>query len=215
MSFGLTIENLSFAYGEKQVLDNVSLTVQGGENVGIIGASGGGKSTLLKLISGLYDVQRGSIVIGGFSEGSMERCRRVAMVMQSPMLFPASIRDNITCGHDIDEALIRGACEIAQLAEWVSTLPDGLDTPVGERGSQISGGQAQRIAIARSIAKNAPVVLLDEPTSALDRDTAAAMMAALANLAKNKTVLHVSHQADMLAGCDRIYRLVEGRLYDQ
>ena len=157
-------------------------------------------------------MQSGNIAIGD-ARTSTERRKSVAMVMQNAMLFPASIRDNITCGHDIDEAIINHACDTAQLIEWISTLPDGLDSFVGERGAKVSGGQAQRIAIARAIAKNAPVVLLDEPTSALDNDTGSAVMTALASLIKDRTVLHVSHQADMLLNCDRILRLERGQLY--
>ena len=208
----IIIENLSFAYSDKPVLDNINLSVKTGETVGIVGVSGGGKSTLLKLISGLYDVQSGKITIGN-AQASPERRQRVAMVMQNAMLLPASIRDNITCGHEMDEAMLRYACDAAQLTGWISTLPDGLDTFVGERGGQVSGGQAQRIAIARAIAKNVPVVLLDEPTSALDGDTGAAVMSALASLTKGKTVLHVSHQTQTLTGCDRILRLEGGRLH--
>ena len=193
----IIIENLSHSYGDKQVLSDINLTIESGESVGIAGVSGGGKSTLLKLVSGLYDVQHGCITIGGDSTSTGRR-ERVAMVMQNAMLFPASIRDNITCGHDLSEATIAHACDVAQLSGWISTLPDGLDTYVGERGSQVSGGQAQRIAIARAIAKDAPVILLDEPTSALDGGTGAAVIAALAGLTKGKTVIHVSHQTDML-----------------
>lgn len=208
----ITIENLSFAYGGKLVIDDINLTVKSGEAIGIAGISGGGKSTLLKLISGLYDVQKGSIMIGTAWEMA-ERCKCVAMVMQNAMLFPASIRDNITCGHDMDEEWLRHVCDIAQLSEWIAALPEGLDTFVGERGGQVSGGQAQRIAIARAIAKNTPVILLDEPTSALDGGTGIAMMEALAGLTKGKTVLHISHQAEMLADCDRILKLEGGKLY--
>jgi len=208
----IIIEDLSFSYAGKQVLDNIHLSVQTGESVGIVGISGGGKSTLLKLVSGLYDVQQGRILVMGAWD-SADRRKNVAMVMQSAGLFPASIRDNITCGHDINENDIRRACDAAQLTEWVGTLPDGLDTFVGERGGKVSGGQAQRIAIARAIAKNAYVVLLDEPTSALDNDTSAAVIAALEGLTKGKTVLHVSHRPEILTGCDRIFRLEGGRLY--
>jgi len=208
----ISISNLSFSYGEKQVLKNIDLLIESNEAVGIVGMSGGGKSTLLKLISGLYNVQRGSIAIGN-AHTSPERRKNVAMVMQNAMLFPASIRDNISCGHDIDETQIRHACDMAQLSDWIYSLPDGIDTFVGERGGQVSGGQAQRIAIARAIAKNAPVVLLDEPTSALDGDTSIAVMSALASLTKGKTVVHISHQIEMLAKYDRVLRLEEGRLY--
>jgi len=209
----IIIKNLSFAYGGNRVLDKINLSVESGETVGIVGISGGGKSTFLKLVSGLYDVQDGRIAIGEV-ESSPERRKRVAMVMQNAMLFPASIRDNISCGHDMDEAIIRHVCEMAQLSEWISALPNRLDTFVGERGNQVSGGQSQLIANARAIAKNAPVILLDEPTSALDKNTGAAVMAALTSLTQGKTVLHVSHQVEILTGYDRILRLEGGRLYD-
>ena len=210
---GIDIKGLFYAYGEKTVLDNVTLSVRTGEHIGITGVSGGGKSTLLKLISGLYDVQMGTIALDN-ARTSAERRKRVAMVMQNAMLFPASIRDNITCGHDIEEGVIWHACEAAQLSDWVSSLPGGLDSYVGERGGQVSGGQAQRIAIARALAKDAPVVLLDEPTSALDGDTGTALIKALSNLSKDKTVVHVSHKPETLTDCDRVFRLIGGRLYD-
>lgn len=209
----IIIKDLSFSYDNKQVLNNINLSVQTGESVGIVGISGGGKSTLLKLVSGLYDIQIGEIRVMD-SQTSTERRRNVAMVMQSAALFPVSIRDNITCGHDMEEADILRACDAAQLTEWLSTLPVGIDTFVGERGGQVSGGQAQRISIARAIAKNAPVILLDEPTSALDNETSAAVITALAKLTKGKTVLHVSHRPETLIGCNRILHLEGGRLYD-
>ena len=193
------------------MLDGIDIAVESGESVGIAGASGGGKSTLLKLISGLYETYGGDILIGGAGDAS-ERRLRTAMVFQNPALFPSSIRENITCGRDMPEAEIWRACETARLSEWLSTLPDGLETFVGERGGQVSGGQAQRIAIARAVAKDAPVILLDEPTSALDGETGAAVIAAITGLTHGKTVIHVSHQADMLANCARIYRLEGGRL---
>lgn len=207
----ILIEDLCFSYAEKVILHGLELRVEAGETVGIVGASGGGKSTLLKLISGLYEVQRGSITVAGERDAEGRR-RQVAMVMQSPGLFPASIRDNITCGHAMSENRIAEACDAAQLTVWIDTLPDGLNTFVGERGGKVSGGQAQRISIARAIAKDAPVVLLDEPTSALDSETGTALMAALAGLVKGKTVLHVSHRQEMLTGCDLVYRLEGGRL---
>ena len=208
----VSIKNLYFSYNEKQVLDNINLEVQTGEAVGIVGVSGGGKSTLLKLISGLYDVRSGDIRVSG-ARSSAGRRGNVAMVMQGASLFPASIRDNITCGHEMSEAEVIRACGAAELSEWIATLPEGLDTFVGERGGQVSGGQAQRIAIARAIAKNAPVILLDEPTSALDIETGSAVIMALSGLTKGKTVLHVSHKPETLTGCDRILRLEGGRLY--
>lgn len=212
----IAVKNLSFTYGndrDGRVLDCINLSVKTGEAVGITGVSGGGKSTLLKLISGLYDVSSGAISIGDF-RSSHDRRIQVSMVMQNAALFPASVRDNITCGHCIDEDSILRACELAQLSDWLHTLPDGLDSYVGERSGRVSGGQAQRIAIARAIVKDAPVILLDEPTSALDNETGSAVIAAIACLTKGKTVLHVSHQIERLADYDRILRMEGGRLHD-
>ncbi len=207
------IEHLTFAYGGNQVLRDISLDIETGERIGIIGVSGCGKSTLLKLLSGLYSPQSGIIEVQGVRKPEDIR-KQVAMVMQSAMLFPASIKDNITCGHPMSDEVIRQACDAAQLSDWIATLPDGIDTFVGERGGKVSGGQAQRIAIARAIAKGASVVLLDEATSALDGDTSNAVLSALENLTKGKTVVSVSHRPETLAGCSRIYRLDGGKLYD-
>jgi ATP-binding cassette subfamily B protein/subfamily B ATP-binding cassette protein MsbA len=205
------IRNLSFAYASKSILTDMNLSVQTGENIGIVGESGCGKSTLLKLISGLYDAQQGEISVGN-AKTSAARRKNVSMVMQNAALFPASIRDNITCGHEMHEDVIRKACVAAQIMEWIKILPEGLDTFVGERGGKVSGGQVQRIAIARAIAKNAPVILLDEPTSALDRDTGSQLMTALQKLTEGKTVIHVSHNIETLCGCNRILRVAGGRL---
>jgi len=206
------INAVFYSYRDIQVLDDISLSIQTGESVGVTGPSGGGKSTLLKLVSGLYDIQGGEITVAG-AKCSEGRRKNVAMVMQNAALFAASVRDNITCGHDMDEDDVLRACEAAQLTDWIASLPEGLGTFVGERGGKVSGGQAQRIAIARAIAKDAPVILLDEPTSALDNETGAAFMIALERLTKGKTVLHVSHRHEMLAGCNRIYKLEGGRIY--
>jgi len=208
---GVKIENLYFSYNDKSVFNNIDLEINTGESIGIAGVSGGGKSTLLKLISGLYDVQHGKILVMD-AQSSTGRRKNVSMVMQSSSLFPASIRDNISCGHLMSDDVIYNACEAAQLIQWIDSLQDGINTFVGERGGQVSGGQGQRIAIARAIAKNAPVVLLDEPTSALDVETSTAVIKALEELTKGKTVIHVSHKPETLRGCDRILLLEGGCL---
>ena len=135
--------------------------------------------------------------------------------MQTPGLFPLSIRDNITCGHPVAEEKVWEAVRAAQLEEWVRGLPNGLDSLVGERGGNLSGGQAQRIAIARAIAKDAPVVLLDEPTSALDGETADALLRAMDRLTEGKTVIHVTHREETIQNYDRILVLKEGKLFDR
>ncbi|NLC69562.1 MAG: ABC transporter ATP-binding protein [Clostridiaceae bacterium] len=207
------IINLSFAYGDNQVLRDINLNVETGEKIGIIGVSGCGKSTLLKLLAGLYSPQNGIVEVHGMCKPENIR-KLVSMVMQNTMLFPASIKENITCGHPMSDEVIKQACDAAQLSDWIAALPDKMDTFVGERGGKVSGGQAQRIAIARAIAKDAPVVLLDEATSALDGDTSHAVLSALDNLTRGKTVVSVSHRPEILAGCNRIYRLEGGQLHN-
>jgi ATP-binding cassette subfamily B protein/subfamily B ATP-binding cassette protein MsbA len=208
----INITNLSFSYANSEVLRDINLTVDPGKKVGIMGISGGGKSTLLKLISGLYSPQIGLVEVYGATKPEAIR-KNVAMVMQSAVLFPASIKENITCGHPMSDRMIQDSCEAAQLTEWIKTLPNGIDTFVGERGGKVSGGQAQRIAIARAIAKNAPVILLDEATSALDTETSDMVLAAIRNLTEGKTVISVSHRAETFNDIDFMYRLEGGRLY--
>jgi len=208
------LREISFCYGEKKILDHVSLAVRDKEHIGILGGSGSGKSTLLKILAGLYPVKEGYCEVAG--ESTTEGIRKkVAMVMQTPGLFPLSIRDNITCGHPVAEEKVWEAVRAAQLEEWVRGLPNGLDSLVGERGGNLSGGQAQRIAIARAIAKDAPVVLLDEPTSALDGETADALLRAMNRLTEGKTVIHVTHREETIQNYDRILVLKEGKLFDR
>ena len=208
------LQEISFCYGDKMILDKISLSVREREHIGILGGSGSGKSTLLKILAGLYAVKEGRCVVA--EETVPERIRKqVAMVMQTPGLFPLSIRENITCGHPVTEEKVWDAVRAAQLENWIKELPEGLDTPVGERGSNISGGQAQRIAIARAIAKDAPVILLDEPTSALDKETADALLQAMECLTAGKTVIHVTHREETIHNYDRILVLKEGKLFDK
>ena len=210
----ILLREISFCYGEKNILDQISLAVREKEHIGILGGSGCGKSTLLKILAGLYPVKEGHCEVAGEREPDRIR-KQVAMVMQSPGLFPLSIRDNITCGHPIPEEKVWEAVRAAQLEEWVRSLPDGLDSLVGERGGNLSGGQAQRIAIARAIAKDASVVLLDEPTSALDGETADALLRAMDRLTEGKTVIHVTHREETIQNYDRILVLKEGKLFDR
>lgn len=133
---GIVIENVSFAYGDKQVLDNINLLVNTGESIGIIGESGGGKSTLLKLLAGLYEPQNGTISVDDGTT-TQEIRKRVAMVMQNSMLFPATIKENITCGHYMEESVIKHVCDASQLTDWIATLPEGIDTFVGERNGKV------------------------------------------------------------------------------
>lgn len=209
--YAVFLENISFSYESHMVIKNLSLRAQPGEHIGIVGNSGCGKSTLLKILAGLYEPDCGTAVIAG--EHFPERIRKqVALVMQNNSLFPLSIRDNITCGHNISEELVWSACQNASLTKWIETLPDGLDTNVGERGNQVSGGQAQRIQIARALCKNAPVILLDEPVSALDQDTGYCVLNTLRKLTDGRTVIHVTHHRETLDDSYTIYRMEGGRM---
>lgn len=209
--YAVFLDNISFSYESNVVFQNLSLTVRPGEHIAIVGDSGCGKSTILKILAGLYEPDCGRIIIAG--ESLPENIReQVALVMQHNCLFPLSIRDNITCGHDIPEELIWSACENASLTKWIEKLPEGLDTNVGERGGQVSGGQAQRIQIARALCKDAPVILLDEPVSALDKDTKHSILNALNKLMEGKTVIHVTHHPETLDSSYTIYRMEGGKL---
>lgn len=210
----IRLRNVSFCYGEKRILDGISLKVREKEHIGILGGSGCGKSTLLKILAGLYPAKEGDCEVAG--ERTPEGIRKqVSMVMQSPGLFPLSIRENITCGHPVTEERLWEAVRAAQLEAWVKGLPQGLDSLVGERGGNLSGGQAQRIAIARAFAKDAPVVLLDEPTSALDGETAEALLRAMDLLTEGRTVIHVTHREETVRKYDRILVLKEGKLVEK
>ena len=210
-SYAVYLDDVSFSYEGHAVIRNLSLKIRPDEHVGIVGDSGCGKSTMLKLLAGLYEPDLGELLIGG--ESILEKIReQVALVMQSHSLFPLSIRDNITCGHEISEEKVWDACENASITQWIRSLPAGLDTNVGERGSQVSGGQAQRIQIARALCKNAPVILLDEPVSALDQDTGRSVLKALHKLTEGRTVIHVTHHQETLDGSYVVYRMKEGRL---
>jgi len=209
----IEFHGVSFSYRDETILRDTTLAIPQGARIGLVGPSGCGKSTLLKLVAGLYAPDSGTLAVLG--ETDTERLHRhVAMVLQPPLLFPASIRDNITCGHDMPEERILAACEAAQLSGWLRGLPDGLDTYVGERGNRLSGGQSQRICIARAIARQSPILLMDEATSALDVPTGAAVMGALRSLMKGKTVVSATHDLARLEGFDRILQFREGRLHE-
>lgn len=209
--YAVDLDNISFSYGNEKIIKELSLTVKPGEHIAILGNSGCGKSTLLKILSGLYGPDHGQVMIAG--ECIPENIRKhVALVMQHNSLFPLSIRDNITCGHDIPEQMVMTACQNAGLTKWINSLPLGLDTNVGERGGQVSGGQAQRIQIARALCKDAPIILLDEPVSALDKDTEHSVLQAINKLMDGKTVIHVTHHPETLNSRYSIYHLEGGKL---
>lgn len=204
-------ENISFYYKERMVLDNLSFSFYKGEHIGIVGESGCGKSTLLKLISGLLLPTKGTLKVNGATTPEEIR-KQISPVMQEPMIMPLSVRENISLGHFVSDERIKDILKATMLTEWVDSLPQGVDTYLGNQANELSGGQAQRISIARAMAKNTDIILLDEPTSALDRTTGEGMLEALCEFFEGKTVIHVTHQTEMLKGYNRILRMEEGRL---
>ncbi len=210
----IELKNVTYTYENHPVFEHISLKVEKGQKVGIVGESGCGKSTLLKLIAGLYAPTDGSVIVAGESVPS-NITKKVSVVMQSPMLLPLTIRENITMGHEYSSEWIDRVVDAANIRSWIDTLDKGLDTYLGDRADELSGGQAQRIAIARAICKDADILLLDEPTSALDGENAASVLEALNRYAAGKTVIHVTHRPEHLSGYDRIFSMKAGELSDE
>ncbi len=203
------IRSIRFSYtGEEEVLRNFSLEVKKGECVAITGASGCGKTTLSKLLLGLYPITDGDIRVNGVSirECDLASLRRqIAYVPQEPYLFQGSIAENIRMGRpEATEEEIRQAAKQAHAHDFIMEFPEGYDTKVGERGNNLSGGQRQRIAIARAILKDTSIILLDEATSALDNESEQAVNEALRNLQGHKTILMIAHRPSTIELADRV-----------
>lgn len=213
----IEFRNVSFFYEEGvPVLNNISFTVPKGKTVAVVGASGGGKSTLLKLLCGFYSPQQGSILIEGIKldDWNLEALRsRFSYVSQHSYLFPVSVGENIAMGKPgAGEAEIHMAAEAANASVFIDEFPERYDTLAGERGSHLSGGQIQRISIARAIIKDAPILLLDEATSALDVQAEADVQKALDSLAKGRTTLVVAHRLSTIKNADYIVVIDNGRV---
>ncbi|MDP9094976.1 MAG: ABC transporter ATP-binding protein/permease [Pseudomonadota bacterium] len=205
----IAFEQVRFGYEPGQpVLDGFDLRIAAGETVAIVGPSGAGKTTLCALLPRFYDVQAGRITIDGIDIRSVRRTslrRQIGIVEQSVFLFAGTIRDNVGYGRlGASEVEIADAIRRARLEEFVASLPDGLDTEIGERGARLSGGQRQRIAIARIFLKNPPILILDEATSALDSETERLIQRSLAELAEGRTTLVIAHRLATIRGADRI-----------
>jgi len=215
---GIALDHVSFAYDEGEtVLDDVSLAVAAGEKVALVGASGGGKSTLVQALLGLYPVKSGQIVYGDVlvTEIGWETVREhVGVVLQHPVLFNDSVRANLTLGREADDAVLWQALEIAQLEDFIAALPHGLDTAVGRQGVRMSGGQRQRLAIARMIVANPKIVILDEATSALDTDTERRLHQELSRFLAGRTTLIIAHRLSAVKQADRILVFENGRVVE-
>lgn len=215
-ALSIDVENVHFSYDDdKEVLRGLSLSIPAGKRVALVGASGGGKSTLIQLLLGIYQKASGNIRINGekIEDVSYEALReKMAVVLQQPVLFNDTLRHNLTLGADFDDDALWQALEIAQLTDVTKRLTDGLDTEIGRQGIRLSGGQRQRLAIARMILANPEFVILDEATSALDTATEAALHTALNLFLKDKTTLIVAHRLSAVKQADIIYVLEDGKL---
>lgn len=212
----VSISHVDFSYdGEHNVLDDLSLIIPAGKKVALVGASGGGKSTLIQLLIGVYRANSGEIRYNGETcdDISFDVIRsQIAVVLQQPILFNDTLRHNLTLGSDYDELSLWRALEIAQMQDVISKLNQGLDTQIGRNGIRLSGGQRQRLAIARMVLSNPKFVILDEATSALDTATEAALHKALTEFLQGRTTLIVAHRLSAVKQADLIYVLEDGKV---
>ena len=215
----IVFRNVGFAYDDKQVLDGVSFTAKEGEVTALVGPSGSGKSTCARLAARLWDIDKGSIEVGGVDIATIDPevlLTDYAMVFQDVVLFDDTVMENIRLGRHgaTDEEVIRAAIA-ANCEEFVSKLPQGYDTPIGENGAKLSGGERQRISIARALLKNAPIVLLDEATASLDVENETKVQGALSRLLQGKTVLVIAHRMRTVEAADHIVVLAEGKVAEE
>ncbi len=215
----ISFENVVFRYPSRpnqSALDGVTLQVEPGQTVALVGPSGAGKTTILQLLMRFYDPQSGTVRLDGVALPDMARAdfrAAIAMVPQDPVIFATSARENIRFGRpDANDADVESAARAAAAHDFIASLPQGYDSPLGERGVMLSGGQKQRIAIARAILRDAPVLLLDEATSALDAESEAAVQRAVETLSRGRTTLVVAHRLATVKRADRIIVFDKGRI---
>ena len=221
----LRIENIRFSYDQsaeesdtEYVLKGLSLSIKAGEKIALVGASGGGKSTLVQIILGMYTPHSGKLYFDNVpvTDIGLDVVRdNVATVLQHPALFNDSVRNNLSLGKSFSEEQLWSALEVAQLAETIQKLPNQLDTILGRNGVRLSGGQRQRIAVARMILANPRLVILDEATSALDTETEAKLHQAMQAFLKDRTTIIIAHRLSAVKQADRVYVFDDGKIIDE
>ena len=219
VSGALELQNVSFRYGTRTILNDVSISIEPGEMIGLVGHSGSGKSTLVNLICRFYDVAEGSIRLEGVDIRSLpisEYRRNIGLVLQEPFLFFGTIAENIAYGNpEASREEIIAAARAAHAHEFILRLPQGYDSLVGERGQALSGGERQRISIARALLIDPPILILDEATSSVDTETEMEIQAALDNLIRGRTTLAIAHRLSTLRRANRLVVLDRGQVVEE
>jgi ATP-binding cassette subfamily B protein len=212
----IELNNISFKYGNRTVIRDVSLTIEPGEMIGLVGPSGSGKSTLVNLICRFYDVAAGAIAVDGYDIRSfpVEEYRgNIGIVLQEPFLFYGTIAENIAYGRpEASRAEVVAAARAARAHEFILNLPDGYDSVVGERGQSLSGGERQRISIARALLTDPRILILDEATSSVDNETEREIQEALQNLIEGRTTIAIAHRISTLRKANRLVVLEAGEI---
>ena len=215
----ISIENINFRYADENVLKNFSLEIPKGKTVALVGQSGSGKSTIANLLTRFYDVQEGTVKIDGIDikDMTLESLRDLmGLVTQDSILFNDSIKNNIRLGkQDATDEEIIAALKVANAYEFVSALPNGIETNIGDAGGKLSGGQKQRLSIARAVLKNPPIMILDEATSALDTESEKFVQVALENMMQNRTSIVIAHRLSTIQRADKIVVMHKGEIVEQ
>ena len=214
----IELKNIKYKYpnSDNYVLDGAEMTIPVGKSVGIVGSSGAGKTTIVDVMLGLLNIESGDVLADGVNtrDNYQGWLKNIGYIPQTIFMIDSTIRKNVAFGikdEDIDDAKVWQALKEASLDEYVRSLPEGLDTQIGERGIRLSGGQRQRIGIARALFEDPEVLVLDEATSALDGETEKAIMDSINSLHGRKTLIIIAHRLQTIEKCDMVYRIEDGK----
>ncbi len=214
----MEFKNVVFSYkgSDSRAVDNISFQLKEGETIALVGASGGGKTTIARLAARFWDVNEGEVLVGGINVKDIpkkELMETISFVFQSTKLFKGSLKENIVFGKEnVSEDEIDAAIDFSQSREIIENLPDGIDTVIGTKGTHLSGGEQQRIALARAIVKDAPIVLLDEATAFADPENEHLIQKALKEVSRGKTTLMIAHRLTSVQNVDRILVINHGKI---